>query len=83
MPPEPMDFAGLIQKLDGEWWTFADSFQVSSETGRWGPASIAMPRCALSDVGEEIWAKRITGEIAPEYEFGAIETVAAIGLSCA
>ena len=31
--PEPMDFSGLIQKLDGEWWTVRGiSFRVSNQT---------------------------------------------------
>jgi len=77
--PEPMDFAGLIQKLDGEWWIVRGiSFRVSNQTEITGDpgldrfAEVHAERRA----SEEIWAKRIDVKSLPEYEFtGVIEGV--------
>jgi hypothetical protein len=77
--PEPMDFAGLIQRLDGEWWTVRGiSFRVSNETEIEGEPGIDRHAEVHAErrAGEEIWAKRITVRTLPEYEFtGAIETI--------
>jgi hypothetical protein len=77
--PEPIDFAGLIQKLEGDWWTVRGiAFRVSDETeidGEPGVDRFAEVH-AERRAGEEIWAKRISVKSLPEYEFtGAIETV--------
>jgi hypothetical protein len=75
--PEPMDFSGLIQRLDGEWWTVRGiSFRVSDETEIEGEPAIDRfaEIHAERRAGEEIWAKRITVRSLPEYEFsGMIE----------
>ena len=60
--PEPMDFSGLIQKLDGEWWTVRGiSFRVSNETEIEGEPGIDRFAEVHAErrAGEEIWAKRI------------------------
>ncbi len=78
-PPESMDFSGLIQKLDGEWWTVRGiSFRVSSATEIEGDPGIDRFAEVHAErrAGEDIWAKRIKVKSLPEYEFtGAIEVV--------
>jgi Domain of unknown function (DUF5667)/Domain of unknown function (DUF5666) len=77
--PEPMDFAGLIQRLDGEWWTVRGiSFRVSNATQIDGEPGIDRFAEVHAErrAGEEIWAKRIAVKSLPEYEFtGIIEGV--------
>ena len=77
--PEPIDFTGLIQKLDGEWWTVRGiSFRVSNETEIEDEPGIDRHAEVHAEwrAGEKIWAKRITMRSLPEYEFtGMIEGV--------
>ena len=77
--PEPYDFSGLIQKIDGEWWTVRGiSFRVSAQTEIEGEPGIDRHAEVHAErrAGEDLWAKRITVRSLPEYEFtGAIETV--------
>ena len=77
--PEPIDFSGLIQKLDGEWWTVRGiPFRVSAQTEIEGDPGIDRHAEVHAErrAGEDLWAKRITVRSLPEYEFtGAIETV--------
>jgi hypothetical protein len=75
--PEPFDFSGLIQELNGEWWKVRGiSFRVSGETEIEGDPAIDRFAEVHAErrAGEEIWARRITVKTLPEYEFtGAIE----------
>ncbi len=77
--PESFDFSGLIQKLDGEWWTVRGiTFRVSAQTEIEGDPGIDRHAEVHAErrAGEDLWAKRITVRSLPEYEFtGAIETV--------
>jgi hypothetical protein len=77
--PEPIDFSGLIQELNSEWWKIRGiSFRVSNETEIEGEPGIDRfaEIHAERRAGEEIWAKRITVRSLPEYEFtGVIEMV--------
>jgi hypothetical protein len=77
--PEPFDFSGLIQKIDGEWWTVRGiTFRVTTETEIEGDPGIDRHAEVHAErrAGEDLWAKRIRVRSLPEYEFtGAIETV--------
>jgi hypothetical protein len=73
--PEPMDFSGLIQEWNGEWWKVRGiSFRVSDQTEIEGEPSIDRFAEVHAErrAGEEIWAKRINVKSLPEYEFTGI-----------
>ena len=77
--PEPYDFASLIQKIDGEWWTVRGiTFRVSAQTEIEGEPAVGRFAEVHAErrAGEDLWAKRITILSLPEYEFtGVIEMV--------
>ncbi|MGC8780524.1 MAG: DUF5666 domain-containing protein, partial [Anaerolineae bacterium] len=77
--PEPIDFLGLIQKMDGEWWTVNNIvFKVTAETEVEGEPAIDRQAEVHGErrPNGEIWARRVVVHAVPEYDLsGAIELV--------
>jgi hypothetical protein len=76
---EPVDFLGLIQRLEGEWWTVNGiTFKVTGDTEVNGEPGIDRQAevHALRQPNGEIWARSITVRTLPEYDVpGMIEMV--------
>jgi len=76
---EPMDFLGLIQKLEGEWWTVNHIvFKVTAETEVEGEPAIDRQAEVHAErrPNGEIWARRVVVHALPEHDLsGMIEVV--------
>lgn len=76
---EPMDFLGLIQKLEGEWWTVNNIlFKVTAETEVEGEPAVDRQAEVHAErrPNGEIWARRVVVHALPEHDLtGVIEVV--------
>ncbi|MCX7670433.1 MAG: DUF5666 domain-containing protein, partial [Anaerolineae bacterium] len=76
---EPVDFLGLIQKMEGEWWTVNYiTFKVTGETAVEGEPAIDRQAEVHGErrPNGEIWARRVVVNALPGHDLsGVIEVV--------